>query len=88
MAPIPKITNGLARNALQFSKDVTVYTNFSESVTTSMTPLLSTTNTSIKLDPRPIVRLIKEKTAAEVTIELSDGEKVIDKWLLCSRSEK
>lgn len=82
MAQVPQITNGLARNALQFSNDVTVYTNGSESVTTAITPLLSTTSSPIKIDQRHIVRLTKGKTAAEVTIEFKDGSKATHGFLV------
>jgi thioredoxin reductase len=83
LAQVPQITNGLARNALQFSKDVTVYSNASESVAAALTSLLSTVaNNSIKIDQRPIARLIKEKTDAEVTIEFADGGKVTHGFLV------
>jgi gliotoxin/aspirochlorine biosynthesis thioredoxin reductase len=83
MAQIPQFANGLARNALRFSDDVTVYTHGSDSVAATMTSLLSTLEGSgVKIDARPIARLIKENTAAEVTIEFKDRSRVTHGFLV------
>jgi len=82
MAQVPQITNGYARNALQFSDDVTVYTNGSESVHAAMTSLLSTTAKAIKIDNRPIVRLVKGEKDAEVGIQFEDGSEIMHGFLV------
>lgn len=76
MAQVPQFINGLARNGLQFSDDVTVYTNGSESVLATLKQLLSTTSKAVKLDNRRIVRLIKGEKNAEVGIRFEDGSQV------------
>ena len=80
MAEVPRITNGLARNALQFSKNVTVYTNGSESVAAQLEPMIA--KKGIATDNRVIKRLVKEKTGAEVTIHFEDGSSVTHGFLV------
>ena len=82
MAQVPQITNGLCRNALQFSDNVTLYTNGSAAVAESMATLLSNTPKSVKIDSRPIRSLVKGDTGAEVTIEFEDGFKVTHGFLV------
>ena len=80
MAEMPPITNGLARNALQFSKDVTIYTNGSESVANALTPMVE--KKGIKIDTRAIMSLRKEKAGAQVTIKFQDGTSVTHGFLV------
>ena len=80
MAAMPQITNGLARNALQFSKDVTVYTNGLESVQGQIEPLVA--KKGIKTDNRVIKRLKKEEKGASCTIEFEDGSSVTHGFLV------
>ncbi|KAF4636589.1 hypothetical protein G7Y89_g1491 [Cudoniella acicularis] len=84
MAQVPQITNGLVRNALRFSDDVTIYTNGAESIATTMLELVSTADApqGVKMDSRPIARLTKEDTAAEVTIEFKDGSRITHGFLV------
>ena len=80
MAEMPRITNGLARNALQFSKDVTVYTNGSESVASALTAMVE--KKGIKINTQPIKSLRKEKIGAEVTINFQDGSSITHGFLV------
>ena len=80
MADMPPITNGLARNALQFSKSVTIYTDGSESVASALTEMVE--KKGIKVDMRPIKSLTKQKTGAEVTINFKDGSSITHGFLV------
>ena len=73
---MPPATDGLIRNALQFTNDVTVYTNNgSEAVVNSIQPLVAKKK-NVKFDNRTIKRLRKESKAAEVSIEFEDGSRI------------
>ena len=80
LAMIPPITNGLARNALQFTNSVTVYTNGSDSVAAAVKPLVE--KKGIQVDSRAIKRLTKESQGAEVTIHFEDGGSVTHGFLV------
>jgi gliotoxin/aspirochlorine biosynthesis thioredoxin reductase len=80
MAQMPPIANSLARNALQFTDDVTIYTNGSQSVASALLPMVE--KKGIKVDEKPIKRLIKEPRAAEVTIDFQDGSSITHSFLV------
>jgi gliotoxin/aspirochlorine biosynthesis thioredoxin reductase len=80
MAQMPPITNSLARNALQFTDDVTIYTNGSQSVASALLPMVE--KKGIKVDDKPIKRLIKEPNAAEVTIDFQDRSSITHSFLV------
>ena len=80
MAEMPAITDGLARNALQFTDNVTIYTNGSKSATNALGPMVE--KKGIKLDDKPIKRLIKEPKGAEVTIEFQEGNSITHGFLV------
>ena len=61
----------MARNALQFTKRVTVYTNGSEEVASTLLPLIG--SKSIQIDTRKVSKLQKGQRGADVTISLDDG---------------
>lgn len=82
MAQVPMITNGLVRNALQFSESVTVYSNGSEAVSSTMNSLLENVGERVKFDNREIARFIKEGDGAAVTIEFRDGERATEGFLV------
>ncbi|KAF2201397.1 putative thioredoxin reductase glit-like protein [Delitschia confertaspora ATCC 74209] len=82
MAQVPMITNGLIRNALQFSETVTVYTNSGEAVANTLSGMIVDLGDHVKIDNRHIVRFIKEPTGAAVTIEFDDGSKVTEGFLV------
>ncbi|MCJ1396704.1 hypothetical protein MMC18_009596 [Xylographa bjoerkii] len=80
MAQMPPIANGLARNALQFTKDVTVYTNGSEEVANTLAPMVQ--KKGIKVDSRKIARLVKLDSGSDVKIEFADGSEVTHGFLV------
>lgn len=71
LAAAPPLTQSLARNALQFTTDVTIYTNGSEIVAASIASMVQ--KKGIKVDTRKIARLIKGCEGAEVKLEFEDG---------------
>jgi gliotoxin/aspirochlorine biosynthesis thioredoxin reductase len=86
LAAVPPITNGLARNALQFSKDVTIYTNGSEKVAESLKPMVE--SKGIKIDTRPIKKLVKGANGPEVIINFEDGSNITQGFVVHTPSNK
>ena len=82
MAAMPPITDGLVRNALQFTKQVVVYTNGAAGVAEKLTSLLATKKDVVKFDNRVIKGLRKEPKGAEVTVQLEDGLEVTHGFLV------
>lgn len=82
MAQVPPITNGLIRSALQLSKNVVVYTNGAPDVAAKLQGLTTSLSDRVSYDNRAIVRLIKEPTASQVTIEFDGGDRVTHGFLV------
>lgn len=80
LALFPALTNGLARNALQFASEVTVYTPGSTSIAETIQPLVQ--KKGILVDARRIAKLIKSPTGANVTIVFEDASQVTHGFLV------
>ncbi|KAI9858729.1 MAG: hypothetical protein M1813_007361 [Trichoglossum hirsutum] len=68
----PHIAVHLSHQALQFAKNVTIYTHGSTALATKLTPLVAAQN--VRIDPRSIQQIIKNPTSnGEVTVVFEDG---------------
>ena len=71
----------LAENAAQLTTSVTIYTNGAEQLEAALSASKGP-NPAFKVDGRPIVRLVKESNAADVTLEFQDGSKKTESFLV------
>lgn len=81
MATMLPITDGLVRNALQFTKRVVVYTNGAAAVEEKLKPLLAK-KTEVKYDNRVIEGLRKEPQGAAVTVQFEDKSEATHGFLV------
>ncbi|KAF2235247.1 FAD/NAD(P)-binding domain-containing protein [Viridothelium virens] len=72
LAKMPPITNGLSRNALQFARTVTIYTNGSLDVASAIEPMVAK-QPRLSINTKPIRSFTKLPTGSSVRLTFDDG---------------
>lgn len=78
---VPLVSFHIARQALRFSKKVTLYTDGNAQLADDLNKDLQASNAPMEVDARKIARLEKSLKRAEVTLHFEDGQSKTEGFL-------